>query len=168
MSTPVTRDVYVQIGDLSHDPKLAQALGDMIVAWSSAERVLIRTLMFVLQAPAGKATTLYFRIPTFEARTKIIRALLDEWEPPTPDYNPAEISHAVSKLAGLAVTRNGWIHSGWARALRAPRETVIFDHREKVDAPARRRPVKAADVRNHIEAVRNRTREIWRLLGFSE
>jgi hypothetical protein len=40
--------LYRTIKGLAHDPKLAAALGDMIVAWAYAETILMNTLTRVL------------------------------------------------------------------------------------------------------------------------
>ena len=65
---------YRTITGLSHDPKLAAALGDMIVAWAYAETVLINTLTRVLGSNLNKIQAGYYRIPTFESRVRFLNA----------------------------------------------------------------------------------------------
>jgi hypothetical protein len=70
--------MYFSIRDLTHDPKLALALGNMVVAWADAERALIRVFGRIAKIDYKLAVAAYYRIPTFESRVKVIRAMLDE------------------------------------------------------------------------------------------
>lgn len=146
--------------DLKHDRELAAALGDMVIAWSNAEQALVQVFHKLTNTSHAMATAAYYRIPTFEARTKTIRAMLSEWE--TDQYDPAEIQRAILKLNGLARTRNNWVHSTWLWQ-NGSGGTYICDYREEKDDPKRMRPVKAADVANHVEAVQLRAQAIWDL-----
>jgi len=155
---------YVSLSDFDHDPALATELGNMVVVWAYAEEILIQTLACILNAEnLDMIQVLYYRIPTFEARTKVIRGAISEWN--TTVYDKDAIAHLVSKLGKLAVTRNGWVHGDWCRTSTKPYETVIFNFRVAGDAPDRRRPVKAADVRNHNQAVRARAKELNQIVG---
>jgi hypothetical protein len=66
--------------DLSHDPKLAEALGNMVVAWAYAEETLIFSLARVADINLNMALAGLHRLPTFESRIKFIRAS------PSKDY----------------------------------------------------------------------------------
>jgi hypothetical protein len=145
------KTAYFGIATLDHDEELAQAVGNMIVTWSSAEVTMQIILAKITGLDWPMVMTMYYRIPTFEARTKIIRAMLEEWE--TKKYDPKKIAHALGKLASLSVTRNGWVHGKWALSLDET-ETVVFNHREKANTPGRRKPVTASAVNNHAAAVR--------------
>lgn len=159
MSQKPTRERFIFIDDLRNYPELAQALGDMVVAWSNAERAILDTLQEALGISSQAAHAMYFRIPTFESRVKVLQAILAQWK---PDYSsdpevvcpqdPKELSHIVGKLSRLSVTRNGWIHGRWAFSTRNG-SLAIIDYREEPGSPAHRRPVKAADIRNHVAAV---------------
>jgi hypothetical protein len=158
MARKPSRKAYLRLDDLRGDRTLAQALGDMIVAWSNAEYALLETLQTISSLSWDSAHTLYFRMPTFESRVKVIQAMLDQWTPPpVPDpddivQDPKEISRIVGKLSSLSTTRNGWVHASW---FFSANEGAIFvvDYRERHNSPTRRKPIKAADVKNHIEAV---------------
>ena len=150
---------YTSLRDLKHDPELATALGNMVVAWAHAESTLLLTLARVTGASAHMAQAGYYRIPTFESRTKFILGLMAEWHPPPADFSREKIIKAVEKLSKLASARNGWVHGDWCVAADKS-HTVIFDHRADSESPHRRRPVKAADVRNHNEAVLKRAEEL--------
>src|SRR5437868_11802363 len=141
--------------NLEHYPELATALGNMVVAWAHAETSLLFTLARVTGASVHMAQAGYYRIPTFESRTKFILALMQEWHPLAAEFNRGTIIKAVEKLSKLASARNGWVHGDWCVAADKS-ETVIFDHRADSQSAHRRRPVKAADVRNHNEAVLKR------------
>lgn len=155
--------VYQDINNLDHDPKLAEALGEMVVAWSRAETALVNIFACIANINFDMATMACFRIPTFEARTKVIQAMLSQWKP--TKYDPHEIEEAVRKLGKLAKTRNHWIHSLWCvDASRS--ETFVFDFRAPEDAPRRCKPVKAADVQNHVNAVKRRTANLEHLVPY--
>jgi hypothetical protein len=156
---------YVALEDLSHDPKLAQALGNMIVAWAHAEIMLFSTFARVAGIGLNMAMESSARIPTFESRTKFILALLREWE--TDEFDKDAISTSVKKLTALAKTRNHWVHGDWC-ATRDRTEVVIFDHRASLDSERRKKPVKAHDVMNHCEAVKLRASELAKLIKYEQ
>lgn len=147
---------YDDIDNLDHDPKLAEALGHMVVTWAKAETAMLNVMACVLDAHFNTATVAWYRIPTFETRTRVLLGLIGEWQP--QKYDKDTLRTAVTKLGKLARTRNHWVHGVWCRHDEKP-ETVIFDFRAP-NGPKRRRPVKSADVQGHIHAVRNWTREL--------
>jgi hypothetical protein len=155
---------YVTLASLMHDPQLAAALGDMVIAWAAAETILITTLTQILGSNLNLIQVGYYRIPTFESRVKFINALIDKWEP--KDFNKPAIKRAVTKLSKLASARNHWIHGNWC-ASEDFSEIVVFDYRSASDSPNRRKPVKAADVENHTNAVRLRAYELMHLVDFA-
>jgi len=136
--------------DLSHDPKLAEALGNMVIAWAYAEESLIGALSRISGMSLNKAQAGFYRIPTFESRIKFIRALITEWN--TKEFNTAAIDTAIDKLSHLSSARNHWVHGCWL-ATDDYSELYVFDMRADAESDARRKPVKAADVRNHNQAV---------------
>ncbi len=147
--------------NLDHDTDLAEALGNMVVAWARAETALVDTYVAVLHSHFNLAMVAYYRIPTFEARIKVLMAMLAQWD--DKFYNPADIKTAVSKLAKLARTRNKWIHGCYGVNLEGTK-TVVYDFRAEPNTPERRKPIKAADVQQHVEAVRRRTHDINSLI----
>ena len=156
---------YRALEDLSHDPKLAEALGNMVVVWAHAEIVLFATLARVADISLNMAMSGYYHIPTFEARTKFIVALLRDWNPGRFDNN--KIQTSVKKLAKLASTRNHWVHGDWC-ANADKSETLIFNHRVPVESKNRRKPVKAADVLNHCRAVKKRASDLAELIDWEK
>ena len=136
--------------DLSHDPKLAEALGNMVIAWAYAEESLIGALSRISGMSLNKAQAGFYRIPTFESLIKFIRALITEWN--TKEFNTAAIDTAIDKLSHLSSARNHWVHGCWL-ATDDYSELYVFDMRADAESDARRKPVKAADVRNHNQAV---------------
>jgi hypothetical protein len=156
---------YLALEGLSHDPKLAEALGNMVVAWAHAEIMLFATFARVTEIGLNMAMESSARIPTFESRTKFIFALLQEWE--TDEFDKDAISAAVDGLAKLARTRNHWVHGDWC-AKRDKSETVIFDHRALPDSPRRKKPVKAHDVMNHCDAVKSRAAQLAKLVKYEQ
>jgi hypothetical protein len=154
---------FYNLSDLKHDPKLAEALGNMVVAWANAESKFMLVLGCILNvADIDMINIAYYRIPTFESRTKFIRALALEWK--STEFDKDAIATAIDKLARLSTTRNGWIHSLWGTS-KPKNDTFIWDFRAPPDTPERRRPVKAADVTNHCEAVTRRSEELLALVS---
>jgi hypothetical protein len=155
---------YNNIKSLKHDQPLAAALGDMVVAWAYAEAILIGTLTRILGSDLNTIQSGYYRIPTFESRVKFIRALMTHWKPPQ-GFKKDAIGREIDKLGKIAGTRNHWIHGDWCVNPNTA-ETVVFDHRSDASSPNRRKPVKAADVKNHCEAVIHRADTIYGLINF--
>jgi|SRR6516162_3412720 len=150
--------------DLSHDPKLAEALGNMVIAWAYAEESLIGALSRISGMSLNKAQAGFYRIPTFESRIKFIRALITEWN--TKEFNTAAIDTAIDKLSHLSSARNHWVHGCWL-ATDDYSELYVFDMRADAESDARRKPVKAADVRNHNQAVLLRADALRALIDMS-
>jgi len=152
---------YYALEDLSHDAKLAEALGTMVVAWARAEITIFCTFARVTDIGLNMAMESYYRIPTFESRVKFVLALIGEWK--TSSYDKDAITTALEKLAKLASTRNHWVHGDWC-ANPNKTETVIFNHRIHTASSDRRKPVKAADVANHCATVRKRRQALANLI----
>ena len=155
---------YNDLTNLNHDQELAVSLGNLVVSWAYAESSLVCVLARVSSMNINMAMYGYYRIPTFEARRKFIQALMIEWK--TTSFDKDAIAKEVDGLSDLSLSRNDWIHGVWCNNDEKP-ETVIFDFRRHEDK-GRRKPVKAADVRNHNEAVVKRAREIDRLIRRAE
>ena len=153
--------VMSDIDNLDHDPKLAHAFGQMVVAWAHAETLLVNVFAAATGNDHNRVIAAYYRIPTFESRVKVIRAFLAEWE--TQEFDRDEIARAVDRLSRLSKTRNGWVHGVWCLT-HSKRETVILDYRAQDGTEDISRPVKAADVLNHVAAVRLRTKELTDLI----
>ncbi|HVV33035.1 MAG TPA: hypothetical protein VHC73_07390 [Vitreimonas sp.] len=153
---------YFNIDNLDHDPKLAQALGNMLVAWAFGEYTLVSTLAAVFDIDTNMAWVAYYRVPTFEARVKMIRAAITEWKP-APRYDKEAIDNAIEKLSKLSMTRNGWVHGDWCADGKRT-ATVIFDARKAAEADGRRKDMKVADVITHCGAVRLRANALLDLL----
>lgn len=148
---------YVDLDDIEHDHEIAMALGNMVVAWTHAETMLVMTLARITSMDRNRATIGYYRIPTFEARIKFLRAILIDWK--DPEYDNAAIDRAIIKLSGLSRARNHWIHCVWSRHKQTG-ETVIFDFRSPDGSKDRCRPVNAAAIKNHVDAVHRRTDDL--------
>lgn len=114
--------------DLANDRGLAATLGDMLVAWSNAEQALVEVLRIMTGMSYPMVTSCYYRIPTFEARTKTIRAMLCEWQ--TDQYDPKAIHRAILKLTAISKTRNDWVHAVWL-SQQWSGGTYLCDYREE-------------------------------------
>lgn len=72
---------YYDIDDLlDYDSTLAVALGNMVVAWARAETILVFAFSAICGIKTDMATLGYYRIPSFEARVKVLRAMISEWQ----------------------------------------------------------------------------------------
>jgi hypothetical protein len=158
----VSAFAMLALRDLSHDPALAEALGNMVVAWAYAEETLIFSLARVADINLNMALAGLHRLPTFESRIKFIRALISEWKPPV-GFDKEAIDNAILKLSQLAGTRNHWLHSGWLSS-EDKTEAYVFDYRAPLDSPRRRKPVKAVDVSHHVATVLRRADDLNRLI----
>lgn len=153
---------HPDLDNLDHDPELAAALGNMIVAWARAETALVNVFALVTAVDFNMASVACYRIPSFEARCKVIQALLEVWPLHPPTRRVALAKH-VQKLKNLAAARNRWVHGLWCLEERTGK-TVLFDLRQPESESKRRRIVKANDVLNHTKAVRLRTEAIDELV----
>jgi hypothetical protein len=154
---------YKDLTTLNHDPDLAKALGNMMIAWAYAESSLCCAWARISGMNINMAMMGFYRIPTFEARRKVIQALLLEWNDPGR-FDKAAIEREVDAISDLSGTRNDWVHGVWCFNENKPAENVIFDFR-RADDKGRRKPVKAADVQNHVDTVIRRAKELSRLVN---
>ena len=152
---------YYSLSNFSHDPKLAESLGNMVVAWAHAEVVLFSTLSRVSGMGMNMSMNGYYRIPTFDSRVRFIKALAEEWN--DDKFDKHAIITIIEKLTKLAATRNSWVHGDWC----APQDkshSVVFNHRVSPSHNERRKPVKAHDVENHSATVVKNANELSDLI----
>jgi hypothetical protein len=147
----------ISLDHLLHDPEIATALGYMVVAWAQADEALIMAFSAISGMDLNMAAVAYYRIPTFEARTKVIRALIEGW--PNEKLDLPAIDKAIQKLSKLARARNDWVHGCWAHD-QERNCTYVFDFRVPVGDKSRRKLISAHDVLNHIDAVQHRTLDL--------
>lgn len=151
---------FEDIWDLDHDPELAEALGNLFIVWAAAESRMVWILAATCNLDINQANEAYYRIPTFDPRTNVIRALLAQWH--TKKYKPEEIAKVVARLSRLSKTRNGWVHGVWMKR-EGGDDTAVINFRA---APGKERGklVKVADVDNHLEAVRAQISQLYKFL----
>jgi hypothetical protein len=142
--------VYTLIYNLDHDKDVAVALGNMVVAWSYAETMLVDCLVKITKMSPRMAQMGYYRIPTFESRTKFIVSIIHHWK--ATKKRKDEVEKAIEKLAKLSATRNKWMHNRWAKE-KDGNGCVIFDYRNLPETKGRRAEVKAHDINLHCETV---------------
>jgi hypothetical protein len=145
--------------DRLQDREIAAALGDMVIAWSAAEYSLIEVFATVAAIPWPMASAAYYQMPTYESRTKVLSAMLAKWE--TAPFPVATLVNEINALSRLSKTRNHWVHGYWVQQLMGPTIST-FDMRGP--EPREAKPVKAADISNHVAAVQRRTRAIQEAL----
>jgi hypothetical protein len=149
------------IKNLDHDVSLAAALGNMVVAWAYTEAILAGTFARICGIDINMATLGYYRIPTFEARVKCLLAFMLEWNP--KKYDKDAIAKEINAISGQSGARNDWVHGLWCYD-KPTNETIIFDFRRHEDK--RSKPVKAADVQNHIKALLGHAEQLATLIEY--
>jgi len=92
------------IKSFDHDPELAKAMGNLLAAWAFAESTLCCTVASISGMNINMAMMGFYRIPTFEARRKVIHALLPEWKP--GKFDKAAITKEVDAISDLSGTRD--------------------------------------------------------------
>lgn len=142
---------YLDIDNLAHAPRIAEALGNVMIAWAKAETMLSWAFARVFEIHPNRAFHGFYRIPTFEARIKVIIGMLDQWE--TTIYDKARIADVIGRISQKSLTRNAWVHGIWCKNMRSD-ETVIFRFREPEGLGRRITPIRIADIENHLAALR--------------
>lgn len=154
---------YCTIRDLHGSPELAAALGNMLVAWSDAERSLQAVIHKATDMDQRLISDIFSQVPTFDGRKKLAKTLLDRWVHAGPEQEA--VKTAIDQLSRLAKTRNDWVHGAWAEPMIAGTDLpkVIFDYREPHGSRKRRKPVKAVDILGHVRAVNQKALDIIEL-----
>lgn len=151
---------FDDISNLNNHPEVAQALGNMLVAWSFAETAIQFALASVCDIPVNQAMMGYYRIPTFEARVKFILAMIPEWD--TAKHDKAAIHETIEAISGLAGTRNNWVHNVWSTR-QGTGEPVVINLRAS-ENNGRVKAVKAHDINQHAETVIKHAKALRKLI----
>lgn len=141
---------YSPIRSSAKAPTLATALGDMMLAWTEAEHAQSLAFAVMLNTSLYKATRLYQKLPNFRSRTQALFALIELH----PEFD--SIRPSVSGLSSLSKTRNDWVHGNFIQSWETPDDIRAINLDENLESPKRSKPIKAADIHNHAEAVRVR------------
>ncbi len=150
---------YLDIDNLDHDQELAVALGNMVVAWARAETALVKAYTIVTSMHYNVAAAAYYKIPTFESRTKALLAMIDDR--PDPFTERDALRNATEALVNLAKARNAWVHGLWVSEKKTS-VTMVFNMKQP-SATRRAVQVTANAVRQHVRSVRQRTRDLEEL-----
>lgn len=149
---------FVDLENLDHAPDLAAALGNMVVAWARAETALVKAYALVTKLHYNEAASAYYNIPTFEARTKVLAALIAEIQSHAPFAAAAPLDTAIAALVDLSKTRNEWVHAVWVCY---PNASPVFTLNMKQSSKRRRvKQITATAVSNHVQAVTRQRRAI--------
>jgi hypothetical protein len=148
---------YLDIDNLDHDPDLAVALGNMVVAWARAETALVKAYAVTTKMHYNIAAAAYYNIPTFESRTKALLAMVVDRPDPFPERTA--LRDATVALADLAKARNRWVHGLWVVLKKKPSVTQVFNMKQP-SATRRAAQVTTNAVRQHVMAVRQRTADL--------
>src|SRR4051812_2488976 len=100
----MTKHRIFSLTGLNDFPEVANALGEMVVAWANAEISLIGALTRVSGSEnLNQMQRAYYHLPTFDTRIKFIRSLIPEWK--TEEFDKEAIDKCVDKLSKLASAR---------------------------------------------------------------
>lgn len=154
---------YLDIDNLDHAPHLVEALGNVMIAWAKAETVLSWAFARVFEIHPNRASFGFYRIPTFEARIKVILGMMEQWE--TAQYDKGKLREIIERISQKSLTRNAWVHGVWCKNQDSD-ETVIFRFREPEGLGKRIKIIRITDVQNHLSALRADIKELAGLVGY--
>lgn len=143
---------YVDLDNLDHDPQLAQALGNMVVAWARAETALIKILSLVTNLHYNEAAAAYYAMPTFESRTRALLSISEEIHSNRPINGYDDIVRDTLSLRDLSSTRNEWVHAVWVSE-HGSRLVKTFNMKEGKHK-RRAKQITANAVNQHIKQVK--------------
>jgi len=149
--------------NLQKYPDVANALGEMLIAWARMDGALIGALARTSGANLHQMQRGFHHLPTFETRIRFIRSLISEW--PASGFDRDAIDKCIEKIGKLASARNHWVHGDWCDDT-TQNLPVMFNHRTQQIATMT--TVRAHDINSHVQAVRERTEELETLIRFSE
>jgi hypothetical protein len=158
---PLPPSGFSPLAGLDDYPKVAAALGEMVVAWSRAERALVAIVMTVSGLSWEMANAALVSLPTYDARSKMICGMLKQWK--TETHSPSAMLFEMKKLDALAETRERWLHSLWVQQHGKEKRIFAIDNRRGIANSERAKAVKAQDIRNHIEALNGRAEKLYAL-----
>lgn len=143
--------VYLKISNIDFAPDIAQALGEIMVAWSYIESVLLGLLNCLTRTRYSQSAAIFYSIPTFAGRVTLIKNIIETHHSLTkPECE--EILQAIEAVRGLSGTRNSYVHHAWAVTSDFS-SVVLFDYTAEPNGPNRRKTVKSNDMRQHADAV---------------
>ena len=123
-------------------------------AWTAAEHELAASFAVILGTSVYKGSRLYQKLPNYRSRTQAMYALLELH----PEFAP--LREPIAKLSNLSKTRNDWVHGRFIKEF-GGKEVRSIDLDEGLDSDKRSKPVKAADIKNHANAVRAWTLRLY-------
>lgn len=139
--------IYRPIWSAADNADLANAIGDVILAWTAAEYDLVAMMAAILNVPFAQASQAYHQISNFRSRTHSIYALIACAEG-FEGFKPF-----VAKYSRLSKTRNGIVHGGFIQSLTSP-EIRRIRLNEPSESEHRSIVTKPDDIRQHALAVR--------------
>ncbi|MFO1090601.1 MAG: hypothetical protein U1E46_13595 [Hyphomicrobiales bacterium] len=150
------------LADLNHDKPLAEALGQMVVAWSNAEQALVSVKALLSHSHSyPEVQEAYYRDFSFKKRIGNLREEVLAWT--GQGYDKAALLAAIDGLQGAAGTRNRFVHGTWLWQ-NGSGITYVTDHRKDTGEPDRLTPINAFDIEHHVQEVRRNAETIWALL----
>ena len=139
--------IYHPIWSAEDNADLANAIGDVILAWTAAEFDLVAMMAAMLNVPFAQASQAYHQISNFRGRTHSIYALI-ACSKGFEGFKPF-----VAKYSRLSKTRNGIVHGGFIQSKASP-EIRRIRLNEPSDSHHRSIVTKPNDIRQHANAVR--------------
>ena len=153
-------EVWMAEGTLTKFPKIASALGEVVAAWSYAESVVVRLLACILR-DVQIAEAIYYSTPTFDGRVRMIKSVINATS--LQEAHKEAALKAIEGLRGLSGTRNSYIHNRIIHNQQGT-EAHMIAPAQPPGSPARGKPMKAADIMAHADAVIKRAHQVLEAL----
>src|SRR4051812_3740624 len=84
--------------------EIAAALGNLVIAWSSAESKLVAVLRVIENISYNDAARQYYKMTSFGSRKNLLRKKISEWN--SDKYEKDTICALIEELNGLSNQRN--------------------------------------------------------------
>lgn len=122
---------FTTINNLNDRPELAKALGNLTVAWSSAERMMYFLFWVSSQTDQSRAYEIYETITSNHTRNDLTKRLLKFNEKSHAKY--PDLIEAFNNLLEMQKTRNELVHRTWV--IGDDGQLGLLDHRMKAKEP---------------------------------
>ncbi|WP_432200966.1 hypothetical protein ACRAQ7_01540 [Erythrobacter sp. W53] len=147
--------MYQRLDNAQASPKLAAALGDMLLAWTAAEQAQIEAMAAMLNVAHNNCMRIYQKLPNFRSRTQMLKLLIEQ----NPEFEP--ILTEVEAISKLSKTRNRYVHGGF---IESKDEIRSVDYEKSSGHERRSVSTKPSDITNHANAVRTRAENLTGVL----
>lgn len=150
---------YAVIDSLTSDPGLAQALGDLTIAWAATERSVFFAFWVASGVDQAKAFNIYESMSGPKARGDLIASLFELDKPSHPKFS--DLIATIMTINELAKERNDFTHRTWTKNHAG--EYALLDARFR-RRRAEVRSITVENVRSVAERLRQASSDIMTLV----